>query len=210
MYDAIVESHNSLMFENVKVFSRKLVSLNLFFSSSIIIIYHDNVYVNKFANLIWHSKFANKSFINTSNYAGKIQNKNTRRIFRAIHENGCSAISWCIRKFSKFKYFKNEVEVFMDNCHSYHIKNNEQSSVKRRNLSNIDSIELLETLDEQKQFSNILKGIVWSKLKGKARKYVPADATVWEIKMRSRRLKIHNKHSPFAHMLPRLSMPRRC
>lgn len=46
----------------------------------------------------------------------------------------------------------------------------------------IDSIELLQVMDAQKQHENILKGVIWSKLKGKARDYVPAGASVNEIK----------------------------
>lgn len=46
----------------------------------------------------------------------------------------------------------------------------------------IDSIELLQTMDEQKQFENILKGVIWSKLKGKAREYVPTNSTIDQIK----------------------------
>lgn len=46
----------------------------------------------------------------------------------------------------------------------------------------IDSIVLLQTMDEQNQYTNILTRIIWSKLKGKAREYVPENSTVEEIK----------------------------
>lgn len=46
----------------------------------------------------------------------------------------------------------------------------------------IDSIGLLQLMDAQKEHEEILRGVVRSKLKGTARDYVPANATIDEIK----------------------------
>lgn len=46
----------------------------------------------------------------------------------------------------------------------------------------IDSIELLQSMDPQKTNENILRGVIRSKLKGKAREYIKNNATVEEIK----------------------------